>query len=256
MVMLRTIERPSSATRRPLACAASSTCCTRCTWLEKLATITRRGALAMTSVEHRTDASARVGVKPGTSALVESDEEQVDALFAEAREVAQVGEAAVERQLVHLEVTGVQHGAAVGVDGHGERVGDRVVDRDELEVERAELLVLALGDLQRVRLDAVLFELRLDEGEGERRSRSAGCPARSLQQVGNRADVVFVAVREHDADDVVQAVLDRREVGQDQVDAGLVLLGEQHAAVDDQDLAVDLEGRSCCGRSRRDRRSG
>ena len=36
-------------------------------------------------------------------------------------------------------------------------------------------------------------------------------------------------------------LLDRLEVGQDQVDAGLVLLGEQHAAVDDEELAVELE---------------
>ena len=63
---------------------------------------------------------------------------------------------------------------------------------------------------------------------------------RSLQQVRHGADVVLVAVREHDADDVVEAVPDGREVGQDQVDAGLVLLGEQHAAVDDEQLAVEL----------------
>ena len=31
MPMLRTIERPMKATLRPCACAASSTCCTRCT---------------------------------------------------------------------------------------------------------------------------------------------------------------------------------------------------------------------------------
>ncbi len=41
--------------------------------------------------------------------------------------------------------------------------------------------------------------------------------------------------------DVVEAVQDRREVRQDQVDAGLVHVGEQHAAVDDQQLAVVLE---------------
>ena len=32
-----------------------------------------------------------------------------------------------------------------------------------------------------------------------------------------------------------------REVGQDQVDTGLVLLGEEHAGVDDEDLALELE---------------
>src|SRR6476469_9539907 len=41
-------------------------------------------------------------------------EEEVDALLAEAGEGTQVGEAAVERQLVHLEVAGVQQGAGVG----------------------------------------------------------------------------------------------------------------------------------------------
>ncbi len=71
MVMLRTIERPRNATRRPCACAASMTCCTRCTWLEKLATMTRRGAFAM--IWSSTGPIERsVGVKPGTSAFVES----------------------------------------------------------------------------------------------------------------------------------------------------------------------------------------
>ena len=64
--------------------------------------------------------------------------EQVDALLAEPGERAQVGDPAVERQLVHLEVAGVQHQAGAGADRDRERVGDRVVDRDELEVERAE----------------------------------------------------------------------------------------------------------------------
>ena len=69
----------------------------------------------------------------------------------------------------------------------------------------------------------------------------SGMSGAQPQQVRDGADVVLVAVREHDADDVVEPVADRAEVGQDQVDAGLGLLGEEHAAVDDEDLAVDLE---------------
>ena len=61
------------------------------------------------------------------------------------------------------------------------------------------------------------------------------------QQVRHRADVVLVAVGEHQRLDVVEPVPDRVEVGQDQVDAGVVLLGEQHPAVDDQQPAVVLE---------------
>src|SRR5690606_36698865 len=60
---------------------------------------------------------------------------------------------------------------------------------------------------------------------------------------GHRADVVLVAVREHQGFDVVQAVPDVVEVRQDQVDPGLLLLREEHAAVDDQQPAGVLEDR-------------
>ena len=61
------------------------------------------------------------------------------------------------------------------------------------------------------------------------------------QQVGHGADVVLVAVGQHQRVDVVEAVPDRVEVGQDQVDARVVLLGEEHPAVDDQQASVVLE---------------
>ena len=61
------------------------------------------------------------------------------------------------------------------------------------------------------------------------------------QQVRDGADVVLVAVGQDDGDDVVEPVLDVGEIGQDQVDAGLGLLGEEDAAVDDEQLAVDFE---------------
>ena len=77
------------------------------------------------------------GVKPGRLGVGGVGEEEVDALLAQPRERAQVGDPAVERQLVHLEVAGVQHQAGAGADRDRQGVGDRVVDRDELEVERA-----------------------------------------------------------------------------------------------------------------------
>lgn len=115
-----------------------------------------------------------------------------------------------------------------------------MVHRHELEVERADALFLALGDRERERLDAVLLELRLDERERQARPDQRDV-ALQAQQIRDGPDVVLVTVREDDADDVIQAVADRLEVGKDQVDTRLVLLGEEHAAVDDQDLAVVLE---------------
>ena len=71
------------------------------------ATMMRRVLLAKTAsiagVMLRSDV-----VKPGHLGVGRVGQEQVDALLAEPRERPQVGDAAVERQLVHLEVAGVQ----------------------------------------------------------------------------------------------------------------------------------------------------
>ena len=71
MPMLRTIERPTKATLRPWWCAASRTCWMRCTWLAKLETMIRRGAVRKTSSIAGVRSRSEV-VNPGTSALVES----------------------------------------------------------------------------------------------------------------------------------------------------------------------------------------
>ena len=141
MPMLRTIDRPTMATLRPDFCAASSTCWTRCTWEEKQATMIRRFGVPEHPVDGRRDL-ALGRREPGDLGVGRVGEEEVDALLPEPREGAQVGEPAVQRQLVHLEVAGVQQRAGRRADDDGERVGDGVVDRDELEVEDAELLAL------------------------------------------------------------------------------------------------------------------
>ena len=149
MPMLRTIERPTMATLRPAFSAASSTCCTRCTCEEKHATMIRRSAWRKT-LSIAEEISRSGVVKPGHLGVGGVGEEEVDALLPQPREGPQVGEPAVERQLVHLEVAGVQQRAARGAHRDGERVGDRVVDRDELAVEDAEPLAVALAHAERV----------------------------------------------------------------------------------------------------------
>lgn len=117
-----------------------------------------------------------------------------------------------------------------------------MVDRDELAVEDADALPLPFLHLKGVGADAVLLELRLDEREGQLRA-DEGDVRLQAQQVRDTTDVVLVAVREDDALDVVQAVPDRGEVRQDQVDARLLLLGEENAAVHDEQAAAVLEDR-------------
>ncbi len=166
--------------------------------------------------------------------------EQVHTLLAEAGEGTEVRDPTVERELVHLEVAGVEDVAGTGADEDGKRVGDRMVDGDELEVEGTELVEVTSRDDAGDRLDPVLLELGLDERDRQLRAedRDVGL---ALEQVGDGADVVFVAVGEHEADDVVEAVVEVGEVGEDEVDTGLLLFGEEDAGVDDEDLAVVFE---------------
>ncbi len=63
------------------------------------------------------------------------------------------------------------------------------------------------------------------------------------EEVRHGTDVVLVPVGQYHGLDVVEAVPDRLEVGQDQVDAGMVVLGKEHATVDDEQPTLVLEHR-------------
>ena len=205
------------------------------------------------AVEHRPDL-ALGDHEAGLVGVGGIDEEQVDALVAQPGEPGEVGEPTVEGQLVELDVAGVQHQARGRADGDGQRVRDGVVDREVLAVPAAVPQPAALLHLQQVRGEAVLPALGRDQ-----RQREPGADdgeVRALpQQERHRADVVLVAVGEHDRVDVVEAVLDGPEVGQDQVDArarprpGRARRSRRRAA------ARRTRTPSCCGRSRRCRRA-
>ena len=190
-------------------------------------------------VEHGADL-VLVTDHPGHLGIRGVHAEQVHALVAESREGPQVGDAPVDRQGVDLEVTGDQHIAGTGADHGRHGVGDGVVDGDELESEGPVGGRLALRDHTQHGADAVLLEFGVDEGEGEFAAHQWDVVAQA-QQVGNAADVILVTVGEHQGDDVVESVLDVVEVGQDEIDARLVLLGEEDTAVDDEQFAVNLE---------------
>ena len=240
MPMLRTIERPTKATLRPWLCAASSTCWMRCTWLAKLDTMIRRGAVRKTS--SIAGVRSRLGGgEAGHLGVGRVGEEEVDAFLAQPGEGPQVGDPLVERELVHLEVTGVQHQPGSGPDRHRQTVGDGVVHRQELAVERSEPLA---GRPPRPPWSSGVMRCSLSFASMNARvsfEPTSGMSASLAQQVRDAADVVLVPVGQHDGLDLVEAVPDPGEVRQDHVDAGLVLLGEQHPAVDDEQPAGMLE---------------
>ncbi len=57
----------------------------------------------------------------------------------------------------------------------------------------------------------------------------------SRKNVGKRANVIFVAVREHDGFDQMAILFEIGDVGNDEVDAEEFGFGEHHAGVDDDD---------------------
>ena len=88
--------------------------------------------------------------------------------------------------------------------------------------------------------DPVLLELALQQLEREGRAVDRQM-VELAEQVRQRADVVLVAVGEHDRFDAVDVLAHVVEVRQHQVDAGHVPRGERQADVDDEDASVDLD---------------
>src|SRR3981081_1341364 len=102
-----------------------------------------------------------------------------------------------------------------------------MVDREELQREMTEGTLLALPNLDQRRALAVLTAFRGQQREGELRSHY-GQIRPQLEQEAPGHKVVLVAVGEHERLDVLQAMLDRPEVRQDQVDPWRVVLGKEH----------------------------
>ena len=117
------MERPSVATLRPLATAASMICCTRCMWLAKQATMMRLSGLRG---EDPAEGDADRGLRFGEAGLLGVGgvrQEQPDALgLGQLPHARQVGAATVDRLQVDLEVARVEDDALGGVEGDGKRV--------------------------------------------------------------------------------------------------------------------------------------
>lgn len=86
----------------------------------------------------------------------------------------------------------------------------------------------------------MLVELRAYQAEGE-----FGTPYRDVdlpEDVGQRADVILMAVGKQDALDLVGVLKEIGHVGDDDVHPQHILIWKHEAAVYDQDLAAELQG--------------
>ena len=139
----------------------------------------------------------------------------------------------VDRRLIDLEIAGVHDRADGRRDRERDAVRHAVRDADELDAERANRDALPrLDGLQPIAgIDAVLFELGLDEGECHRRAVDRS--VEQLEDVRDGADVIFVPVGQNQRLDVVAPRFDEAHVRDDQIHAELVGLGEHDTGVDE-----------------------
>ena len=113
-------------------------------------------------------------------------------------------------------------------------------DRHELKIEGAYLELVAALDLNLGRLEMMLLALGVHESQGQLGS-DQGDVRTQLEQVGHTTNMVLMPVGQNQGIHLVQLVLDVAEVRQNQVHTRLLLLGEEHAAVNQQNVAVVLD---------------
>ena len=101
-------------------------------------------------------------------------------------------------------------------------------------------LVAGIERQERVRGELVLLDLDPEEAAGERRG--VDRHAREVRQdVRQAADVVLVGVGDQERLDVGLALAQVGDVGDDEVDAEHLLVGEHQPAVDDDDVVAVLD---------------
>jgi len=169
-------------------------------------------------------------------------EQQVDAAIPDLGELADVGALAIDGRVIDLVVARVHDAATRRFHDDGGGIRYRMRHPHELDPERAKVELLVTGrDLAQlgVAQQAVLVELRLDEPERETR-RDDDWDLDLAHQVRQRADVVFVPVREHDAANHRLALPEVGEVRQDEIDAEMLVARKCESCVDDDDRAFRL----------------
>ena len=143
--------------------------------------------------------------------------------------------------MVDLEVARVHDDAQRGAqsDAHGVRY--RVADPEELDPQAPDLEGgVGLHDVEPGVLEQpVLAQLDGYQAVGE--TRGVDGRVQLGQHVGERPDVVLVAVGYQYGLQLVPVLDEVGDVRDDEVDAGHPLLGEEHAGVDDDHLAVVLQ---------------
>ena len=161
-------------------------------------------------------------------------------LLAQLAQAGQVGHATLDGGGVDLEVAGVDAHPQGAADGKGHRVGDGVVDVDELhrELARPDGLTRLAGHQLHLVHQAVLLQLQADQSRGHSGGIDGGVDV--PHEIGDAPDMVLVAMGDEDGPDPIPILDQIGEVGDDHVDAVHIVVREPHPHVHDDDVAAVL----------------
>ena len=165
-----------------------------------------------------------------------------DAGFAVFGEGVQVEEMVVGGRGIDFEIAGVDDDSERRVNGEGDAIDQAVRDSDGVDSEDSGFEALVGAHLAQVGVfeEAVLVEFVFDVSQREFRA-----PNRDVEigkNPGQRADVIFVAVGEHNAADAMAIFGEIRNVGNDDIDAEQFGFGKHEAGVDDENVVSIANG--------------
>ena len=153
-----------------------------------------------------------------------------------------VEEAVVHRRRVDLEVARVDHGAQRRLHRERKRVSRAVRDLNELHPKASELDSVSRTHLveNRVLVQLVLLEPAFDKRP--RQARRVDGYVELRENVRDRADMVLMAVRQHQPSDLFAVLDEVADIGDDDVHSEQLAAGKHHAGVDDDQVASAAQG--------------
>ena len=149
--------------------------------------------------------------------------------------------------MVELEVAGMEHHAQRRFDRERRRVGDAVRYMNELRRELPQLHSLASVDHPQVGALDQLVLLELDRNQTVRKLRAVdrrqlpALQSKPREHVRQPPGVVFVTMRDQDPAQLFDPILDITDVGDHQIDAEHLLIGEHEARVHDDHVLGQLK---------------
>ena len=190
------------------------------------------GGVAEDLIQTRDDVLLGPGVARAFDIRAVAEQRQ-HAAPSQLREALDIERFTVQRRLVEFVISRVYDDPGRRVNRNRHAVGDTMGDPDELELHRPGRDRVPGRDLTQAvgRVQPMFFEFRTDQRQGERRPVDRTVQERPY--VGQCADVVLVAVRQHDGGEPTDALGQTLELGNDQVNTGQLRPRKHRPGIDE-----------------------